>query len=197
MRILAFTDLHEDYEYVEELERKAKNVDLIICAGDITVFGDNFEQAISFLDKFGKKVLLIHGNHECPIEMKLLCEKTKNVIFIHKNFYKMNDVVIMGYGGGGFVREEEEFKEVEELFSSLTKENRRSILMTHGPPHKTKLDNMYDDYYAGTKTYRRFIEKHQPTLAVSGHIHETFKVVDKIGRTILVNPGPGGAIIEL
>ena len=197
MKILAFTDLHEDYGFVDELEKKAKYVDLIICAGDITVFGDNLEQALNFLDRFQKKVLIIHGNHESEAKLKRLCLKTKHVKFIHKNFYKINDLVIMAHGGGGFVREDEDFKEVEELFSLLVKENKRSILMTHAPPYRTKLDELRKNYFVGSRTYRRFIEKNQPTVAVSGHIHETFKAIDKIGRTILVNPGPAGAIIEL
>ncbi|MGV8169355.1 MAG: metallophosphoesterase family protein [Candidatus Nanoarchaeia archaeon] len=197
MKILAFADLHEDYEYAEELERKAKHVDLIICAGDVTVFGDNLEQAMKFLDSLGKKVLLLHGNHESESSLRKACEKTKNVVFLHKKFVIAGNLVILGFGGGGFAREEEEFREVEGVFSDLVKQHSRSILLTHGPPYKTKLDNVYDDYYSGCKTYRRFIEKNQPTIAISGHIHETFRVMDKIGKTILVNPGPGGAIIEL
>jgi len=197
MKILAFTDLHEDYEYAEELEKKAKHVDLVLCAGDLTVFGDNLEQAIKFLDGFGKKVLCIHGNHESDHKMKKLCDETKNVVFIHKRFYKIGNLIVIGHGGGGFLKEDEEFKEVEKIFSMLVNENVRSILLTHAPPYKTRLDEIREDYHVGSKTYRKFIERTQPSVAVSGHIHETFKKTDRIGKTILVNPGPSGAIIEL
>jgi Icc-related predicted phosphoesterase len=73
----------------------------------------------------------------------------------------------------------------------------KTILVTHAPPHKTKLDEMREGYHVGNKSIREFIEKAKPSVAVSGHIHETFEKVDKIGETVIVNPGPGGAIIDI
>jgi uncharacterized protein len=196
MKILAFVDVHEDYEYAEVLMRKSIEADLILCAGDMTVFGDNMEEAVNFLDGFGKKVICIHGNHDSDHQMKKLCEKTEHVIFIHKKYYVDKDILVVGYGGGGFTREDEGFKDVESEFSNLIKENKRSIFLTHAPPYNTKLDDMGDIGHVGSKTFRRFIEKNQPSVAISGHIHDTVKSVDKIGKTVLVNPGPDGVIIE-
>ena len=34
-------------------------------------------------------------------------------------------------------------------------------------------------------------------LALSGHFHETFGVDDKIGKSLLLNPGDEGIIIEV
>ncbi|MFA6073712.1 MAG: metallophosphoesterase [Candidatus Woesearchaeota archaeon] len=197
MKILAFTDLHEDYEFAEELKKKADKVDLIICAGDITVFGDNIEDAFNFLDSLGKKVLIVHGNHECGETMHKFCHKSKNVIFVHKTYVEIGDLVVFGYGGGGFAEEERGFLSVEHMFAKLIMQKKHSILLTHAPPYMTKLDQMNKDYHVGVKTFRRFIEKTQPSMAISGHIHETFKKIDKIGKTVIVNPGPGGAIIQL
>jgi Icc-related predicted phosphoesterase len=196
MKILAFCDIHEDYGYTEELLKKSKDVDLILCAGDITVFGDNLDQAITFLDSFGKKVLCVHGNHESEHEMKRLCEKTKNVKFIHEGVYFFEKLAVIGYGGGGFSKEDDGFSRIEKKFGEIVVNYGRSILLTHAPPYNTKIDEKDKDYHVGNKTFRRFIEKYQPSVAISGHIHETFRKVDKIGKTVLLNPGPGGAIIH-
>jgi len=55
----------------------------------------------------------------------------------------------------------------------------------------------------GSKAVRRSIEKHQPLLALNGHIHES-RGAFKIGRTICLNPGSRygegvlqGLIVEL
>jgi Icc-related predicted phosphoesterase len=197
MKILAFADLHEDYGYAEELERKAKHADLIICAGDITVFGENMKEAFAFLDSLGKKVLIVHGNHESEHALKKFCEKSKNVVFLHKSIYETEDLVVFGYGGGGFSHVENGFHVVEKLFASLVRRKRHSVFVTHSPPYRTKLDELGKNYHVGNKTYREFIRKYQPSVAVSGHIHETFRAADRIGKTILVNPGPRGAMIHI
>jgi len=75
---------------------------------------------------------------------------------------------------------------------------KKIILITHGPPYKTKLD--YIDYlkeYVGCKSYTTFIKKYKPILALSGHIHETFGKKDKTGQTEIINPGANGMIIKI
>jgi hypothetical protein len=41
----------------------------------------------------------------------------------------------------------------------------------------------------GSRAVRRFIEQYQPLLCLTGHIHEAAGM-DRIGRTVIVNPGP-------
>ena len=42
--------------------------------------------------------------------------------------------------------------------------------------------------HVGSKSVRKFIEKYQPLIGLHGHIHESF-ASDKIGNTVVVNPG--------
>jgi Icc-related predicted phosphoesterase len=44
----------------------------------------------------------------------------------------------------------------------------------------------------GSKAVRQFIEKYQPDVCVTGHIHES-KAVDRIGKTQIINPGLFGS----
>jgi hypothetical protein len=50
--------------------------------------------------------------------------------------------------------------------------------------------------HVGSRAIRQFIERHQPPLVLSGHIHESPRIScsyrDAIGRTVVVNPGQFG-----
>jgi len=47
--------------------------------------------------------------------------------------------------------------------------------------------------HVGSRALRRYLERHQPPLALSGHIHESPRMTgayrDLVGRTLGVNPG--------
>ena len=45
-----------------------------------------------------------------------------------------------------------------------------------------------DGRHVGSTAIRAFIEKYQPDLCITGHIHEG-KGIDAIGRTKIINPG--------
>jgi Icc-related predicted phosphoesterase len=79
-------------------------------------------------------------------------------------------------------------------------EKKNMILISHCPPKDTKLDRTATGVHAGSISVLQFIESKKPLLVVSGHIHEA-RGIDKIGETIIVNPGPAHmgryAIIEL
>jgi Icc-related predicted phosphoesterase len=62
------------------------------------------------------------------------------------------------------------------------------ILVTHVPPYNTKTDILPSGNHAGSESVRKIIEEFQPTLNICGHIHES-KAIDKIGDTIIINPG--------
>ena len=55
---------------------------------------------------------------------------------------------------------------------------------------------IHSGQHVGSRAIRRFIEAHQPPLALAGHIHESPRTSasyrDAIGRTQVVNPGQFG-----
>lgn len=95
------------------------------------------------------------------------------------------------------------WKRLEKLANQVSVDWDHVLCNFHCPPINTKLDiapkldkNLKPVVYAGTPIYehvgsksiRKFLEKYQPLMGLHGHIHESY-ASDKIGKTIVVNPG--------
>lgn len=198
MKLLAFVDLHGSAKILDKIATLAKTdkVDYIICAGDITIFGDSMKQMVERLDKIGIPTIMIHGNHEDRETLRKVCKQTKNVKFLHKETLDVGDYLFMAYGGGGFSTLDKEFESWSKEAMSRIPEGKKIILVTHAPPYETKIDQVLDQP-AGNKSIRNFIKQVQPKIAISGHLHENAGMKDKIDKTKVVNPGPWGMILEV
>ncbi|MBU1202405.1 MAG: metallophosphoesterase family protein [Nanoarchaeota archaeon] len=195
MKILAFTDNHGSPDDLRQIEKKAKQVDIIVCGGDFTIFEHQIEYHLEKLNNLPRKVLLIHGNHEDEEILRIYTKHYKNIEFIHAGYHDTGTHVFIGYGGGGFTTTDKKFEEISKKFPRIM-EGKKSIIVFHGPPHGTRLDLMAEGY-VGNKSFTRFIVDNQPALVICGHLHEHFNKKDKIGKTIVINPGPTGEIIEI
>ena len=200
MKLLAFTDLHLSSYAFKKIKSKAKKQkpDLLICAGDISIFEQGLDSILNKLNKLKKKALIIHGNHESDKVLKKLCSKYNNLIFIHKKYYKQNNCIFLGYGSSGFSLIEPDFYKTGKKFHKIIKNNKgkKIIFITHAPPYKTKLDLVVGSH-CGNKTLRNFINKNKIDLNVCGHLHENFNKKGKIKKTEIINPGPYGKIINI
>ena len=71
-----------------------------------------------------------------------------------------------------------------------------TLYVLHSPPRGTRCDMIGAATHVGSRAIRAFIERHQPPLVLSGHIHESPRVSssyrDAIGRSVVVNPGQFG-----
>lgn len=187
---------------MKKLREKSKDADILVCGGDFTIFENDMTQILREFNNIGKPVLIIHGNHETASSVMIECEQLHNLHFIHKNYYITEDLVFYGYGGGGFSTRDESFtseieKFMQELQNISSRNNKkyRLVLITHAPPYGTKIDDIGE--HVGNKSISEFIHKHQPIIAMSGHIHENAGVEDKMNKTRVFNPGSSGMLIEL
>jgi len=196
MKILAFVDLHGDKDALDKIKEKSKQVDLVLCAGDLTFFEQDLDYFLEELNKLGKKVLIIPGNHESEENLVELTKDLENVYQIHRGMFVKDDYLILGYGGGGFSITDKGFYKVGESFKKNIKENTKVIFMIHGPPYGTQLDIMNGEH-VGNRTTRAFINDTKPAIVIFGHLHEYGGKEDSIGETKLINPGPEGKIIEI
>jgi len=198
MKILLCSDMHGSLDAFEQIRQKSQEVDLIVCAGDITLFEKDIDFFIRMFSELGKEVIIIHGNHEDAQLMEMLCSRYNNLHFIHKQKKKIEDILFIGYGGGGFSFKDSQLKGMERKMESWIKEHKsgKVVLISHGPPYGTKLDKL-DMGHVGNITLREFIVKYQMDLLVCGHIHENAGKRDKIKKTVLIYPHINGEIIEI
>lgn len=197
MNILFFADLHADMDVLSNLKTKAKDADKVVCAGDFSVMESHFDEVLEQMNSFGKEVLIIHGNHEDEDRLKNACKNYDNITFLHKGVVHQGDYVFLGYGGDGFSTNDPEFEHVANKFFKPESEGKKRIIMvTHGPPHGTKLDKIGGSF-RGNKSYRKFINDVKPHLVISGHLHETAGKSQRIGRTLFINPGKDGVFVNI
>jgi Icc-related predicted phosphoesterase len=116
-------------------------------------------------------------------------------------------------------REEDEdvlLERIERMVAEVTNEPERTVFSLHCPPYNTGLDEapqltadmtLKDAGRAtvpvGSTAVRQAIERHQPALALHGHIHEA-RGTHRLGKTLCINPGSSyeqgqllGAVIDL
>jgi len=200
MKILAFTDIHGSAIALKRLKKKviSQKPDILLCAGDISVFEHGIFGLMKRLNKLNKIIIIVHGNHEEPSTFRKCSKLFKNIIFIHKKHFIKDNVLFLGYGGGGFTQIDKEFDKVAIKFKKIIKKNKEKkiILVTHAPPYKTKLDKIGREH-CGNKSIRRFVGKNHIDLLVSGHLHENFGTEDMINKTKVINPGPFGKILVI
>src|SRR3989338_3526465 len=137
MKLIAFTDIHLSSLALKKLKEKISRhkPDLLVCAGDISIFENDIDFILKKLDRLGKKIL-----------------------FIHRSYYKTNNHLFLGYGGSGFALIEPGFYRIGEAFSKIIKKNKNKkiIFITHAPPYGTKLDLIVTSH-CGNKTIRNFV----------------------------------------
>ncbi len=197
MKFLTFTDLHEDKQQLQELVKRAskKDIDFVVCCGDISTFGSGLTNVLDHFDKIGKPFYVIPGNHEENLEWEKILSQYPNCINLHLQAIEVENYIFLGYGGGGFSQEDKDFRKIaRKWYGSYN--GKKIVFVTHGPPLGTKLDWL-ETRHVGHKDYRNFIQRIKPRLAISGHLHETVGLTDKIAKTKLINPGWEGMVIEL
>ncbi len=197
MKFLTFVDLHEDKKYLKALIKRAskEDIDFVICAGDLTMFGRSLRYVLKKFNDLGKKFYIVPGNHESDKMFKEVIADYLNCINFNHKAIKKDDYVLLGYGGGGFAAEDSQFRKISRDWYSKYQDD-KVILVTHGPPYGTKND-LLEKRHVGNHDYRKFIERIKVKLMICGHLHETAGTQDKVGKTVVINPGWEGMVIEL
>ncbi|EFW37616.1 metallophosphoesterase [Treponema phagedenis] len=202
MKVLIISDGHGAIDNLRLLKSEAEQCDFVIFGGDFAAFNKP-ETGLPFLKELVKlhdTVFAVLGNCDEPDFIEHLDAAG---ISIEKSLSQYEGLMLTGSGGGSkftgttpYERTDEELVSdlhlVEENFSEDESPINNLIVVAHNPPHKTKLDKVAPLVHVGSPLIRSFIEKHQPLLVVSGHIHESF-ATDTLGNSVLVNPG---ALVE-
>ena len=197
MRILAFTDIHENMPLLERIKHhvKSERVDLAVCTGDFTVFGRSSKRMLQELDTLGVPLVLIPGNHEDEEEIAQLLARYKNIHWAHERVIDVKGLRFFGFGGRGFHQREPDLETLERKHAQEFTPH--TIVLCHAPPYGTALDEVEPDWHVGNESLRELIIRRRPMLVLCGHIHECFHKHDTLAGATLINPGPEGEIIEV
>jgi len=203
MRIISFGDIHMNLGAVENIPA-VRSADYIIITGDITNFGSR-EDAAVVLDKLksmNNNILGIAGNLDQPDVAGYLEEKG---LSLHGNGKILGGLGVIGLGGSNYTPFQTPYEFSEQEIASLLASGfdrvgntNDFILVSHPPPLNTRTDRLLNGNHVGSRAVRTFIEKKQPRLCLTGHIHES-RGEDHIGRTLVLNPGmiKDGGYIEV
>ena len=201
MKILVLSDLHANNENVGKLQDQFAKADAVIFSGD---FAECFKpetgkEALNTLCTKHDTIFAVLGNCDEP---EFIEELEDRDICVEKTLVFHEGLAIAGSGGGTYFtgktaneREEAEilsdFNIVKNSVEQTGDESlwKSLILISHNPPKDTKCDAVNAELHAGSQMFTDFIKENQPLAVVCGHIHEG-KAVDKIGDTVVINPGP-------
>lgn len=198
MRILCVSDCHSNSEALTALDKlvKTHTPDLTVMVGDWTQFGPQ-----SFINDFlgiAPNTIGVAGNCDT---LQVVESLEKKGISLHLKVIEKGGYCFVGFQGSlaGPARTPIEYseKDLEELAPLV---NKKIILVTHEPPYDTNCDLVSSGLHVGSKTLRKIIETKQPLAVICGHIHQS-RAIDRVGKTLVVNPGPlyagNAAMIEL
>ena len=192
MKIIAISDIHDNYSAIKDLGKEFSDADLIIISGDITHFGKekDAKKIICEFEQYNKKILAVSGNCDKKGVGEYLEEKD---ISLHKKIKNIPDLnlTIAGFGGSTTTPvptpntcPENDYKKYLEAVEITP-----DIFVVHQPPLNTIADIVPGGKHVGSLAVREFIDKKQPALCICGHIHES-RGKEYYGKTLVVNPGP-------
>lgn len=200
MKIFAVSDIHGDKKLVNKLVEQAKKSDIVVLAGDLTWAEQDLSGIIGPFKKTGKELLMIPGNHETMASVDFLEKQYSPQVYnVHARSFKKNDVGFFACGSGNIGLFQLTEKEVHDSLMKAydrIKGLKKKVLITHVPPKNTLLDDL-GWTSAGSEAVRKVIEKTQPDLCICGHFHETEGLIDKIGKTRIINVGHKGALLTI
>jgi len=195
-KILAAGDFHGDASITKKLAERAhrEKVDLVILTGDITSPIETKNLLKPFIER-GEKVVFVPGNWDTTETINFLSQLygIKNV---GDHSVRYDNVGIFGIGSPDWQMELDDKKAYDKLKKDFDKikDLEKKIMVSHLPAAGTKSEF---SGVPGSPALRRAIDKFQPDIFLSGHIHEGEGLYEKIGKTRVFNVGRKGTIIEL
>jgi Icc-related predicted phosphoesterase len=206
MRLLLISDLHYSLPSFDWVVEVAGNFDVVVMAGDhldLASLVDGRAQSVVVRKYFSRlqakaRLLICSGNHDLDSK-NAAGEKIAKWLSGSRNQGLLSDGESLVIGDtlftmcpwwDGPVTLEALGEQIEKAASER---QGRWIWIYHAPPAKSPVAWGGDRYF-GDDALRRWIEKHQPDIVMSGHVHQAPYVengswVDRIGATWIFNTG--------
>jgi Icc-related predicted phosphoesterase len=192
MRLLYFSDLHNDTSAAEAVARDSANVDVVVGAGDYCNIHRGLESTLAILARVNCPCILVAGNAETTDELRNACRKHSHLHVLHGEEVTLEGITFFGIGGGipvtPFGAWSYDFTE-EEAAELLRPCPKGCILVSHSPP-KGVLDMSSRGLSLGSTAVAEAIRHIHPIVVVCGHIHESGGKSAMMGSSVVVNAGP-------
>ena len=199
MKLLLFSDLHNTTAAARRLVERARQVDVLIGAGDFGTMRRDVRSCIDVLRAANKPAVLVAGNNESTEELAEVCRDWLLAHVLHGAAVTIGGVAFYGIGGGipvtPFGAWSYDFTE-EQATELLAGCPPRCVLVSHSPP-KGAVDVDSRGRSLGSVAVRDAIVRVKPILVVCGHIHGSAGRQGTIGSSPVVNAGPDGVEWEL
>ena len=191
---IGFGDIHEDISLLDEIPDIAA-ADGVIISGDITNRGGTrrASELLESVFRINQNIFAQIGNMDRPEITSYLDEKGWNIHSKGKQLTK--DIGIMGVGYStptpfmtpSEVPDDKLAQWLNEGYEQV-KHLPKLILVAHDPPFGSKAADLPSGENVGNRSVMEFIQRVQPDICLTGHIHEA-KSEDFIGKTKVLNPG--------
>jgi uncharacterized protein len=199
MKLLLFSDLHRNQEAAANLVELAKDVDVVLGAGDFANRHEGLSDTLDILAQITAPSVLVPGNGETFEELREAALVWKSATVLHGTGCEIQGVSFWGVGGGipvtPFGAWSYDFTE-EQAFELLSGCAADGVLVVHSPPFET-VDHDSTGRIRGSQVIRQIIEAKKPKLVACGHIHSDWGKRVKLGETQIINAGPGGVVVEI
>lgn len=192
MRILAFSDLHNDLDAARQIVDASQTADVVVGAGDFGVKGSSAAEVLHILKQMSVPTIFVAGNHDNLDELRNFCADWEHGHFLHGRC-----VTILGqpfYGLGCEIPSRSDFAWnqtlTEEAAETLLEQcPHQAVLVTHTPP-LGYCDLQRDGGHEGSQAILDTIKTKNIKLNCTGHIHNSWGAVEKIGACTVHNLGP-------
>lgn len=200
MKILVLSDLHANNSILDKMGGQFSKADAVVFAGD---FAECFKPetgkaALEALCTKHDSIFAVLGNCDEP---EFIEELEGQDICVERSLVFHDGLAFAGSGGGTYFtgktaneRDENEILSDFNIVENSVKDTgdaslwKSLILISHNPPKDTKCDAVNESLHAGSQLFTDFIKQNQPLAVICGHIHEG-RAIDKIGETVIINPG--------
>jgi len=198
MRIAYVVDVHGHFAAVAEALAAVGPVDLLLVGGDITTGGtpDEAARAIESWQGLAPRLLAVAGNMDSPaIDARLaglgVALDGRGVVIDGVGIFGVSAAPLSPLRTPYELPDAELRRRIEAGFAAV-RGCSVTIFCPHAPPRGTACDRLRSGEHVGSEVVRAFVGRAQPDLVLCGHIHES-RGRDRLGRTLVVNPGPVSA----
>ena len=199
MKLLLFSDLRTDTAAALRLVDLARDVDVVIGAGDFASVRRGLSSCINVLRDIKAPSLLVPGNNESYDELCAACASWASAKVLHGTGVEIGGQFFFGLGGGvpltPFGSWSFDLSEADAT-SLLARCPADAVLISHSPP-KGAVDISSSGQSLGSTAVRDAVLQLEPRLVVCGHIHACAGQQARIAKTLVINAGPSGVIHEL